>query len=173
MKILVVIDMQNDFITGALRNSDAISLVSPMCEYIKNFDGAIVYTKDIHFDNYLDTLEGKNLPIPHCIKGTSGADIERNILLASNDKKRLILEKNTFGLSNFGEILSENFDNIEKIELVGVCTGICVISNAMILKSYFQNIPIVVIESLCACVSHESHECAINAMKMCQIEVVQ
>lgn len=172
MKILVVIDMQNDFITGVLGNADTVSVVSKVVKKINDFhedekDGRIIATLDTHYENYLSTQEGKNLPIPHCIKGTNGWNLVDQIksALSEND---LIINKETFGAIDLPDVIKK-MGEIDEIHLVGVCTDICVISNAMILKAAFPEVPIKVTSSCCAGVTPESHENALNAMKICQI----
>ena len=172
MKILVVIDMQNDFITGVLGNADTVSVVSKVVKKINDFhedekDGGIIATLDTHYENYLSTQEGKNLPIPHCIKGTNGWNLVDQIksALSEND---LIINKETFGAIDLPDVIKK-MGEIDEIHLVGVCTDICVISNAIILKAAFPEVPIKVIASCCAGVTPESHENALNAMKVCQI----
>lgn len=169
MKILVVVDMQNDFIDGALGSPEAQAIVPKVVEkikqYNKNRDG-VIYTRDTHNSNYLETMEGKKLPVPHCIRGTDGWMIPEDILMGSTK----ILDKNTFGSEFLPLCLRTHY--IESIELIGLCTDICVISNAMILKAHFPDTPIIVDSSCCAGVTPESHENALKAMKMCHIDVI-
>lgn len=172
MKILVVIDMQNDFITGVLGNAETASVVDKVVNKINDFhksekDGRIIATLDTHFENYLSTQEGKNLPIPHCIKGTNGWNLVDKIksALSEND---VMINKETFGAIDLPDVIRKMGD-VDEIRLVGVCTDICVISNAMILKAAFPEVPIKVTSSCCAGVTPESHENALNAMKICQI----
>ncbi len=172
MKILVVIDMQNDFITGVLGNADTVSVVSKVVKKINDFhedekDGRIIATLDTHYENYLSTQEGKNLPIPHCIQGTDGWNLVNKIksVLSEND---LIINKETFGAIDLPDVIGK-MGAVDEIQIVGVCTDICVISNAIILKAAFPEVPIKVIASCCAGVTPESHENALNAMKVCQI----
>ena len=172
MKILIVIDMQNDFITGVLGNADTASVVGKVVKKINDFhetekDGRIIATLDTHFENYLSTQEGKNLPIPHCIKGTNGWNLVDQIksVLSEND---LIINKETFGAIDLSDVIGK-MGVVDEIQIIGVCTDICVISNAIILKAAFPEVPIKVISSCCAGVTPESHENALNAMKVCQI----
>lgn len=169
-KLLIVIDMQNDFVTGALANVEAQKIVPAMAEYIRNFDGDIYATRDTHYADYMDTQEGKNLPVPHCIEGTEGHEIVPEILEAFEDRE-YIFDKPTFGsvaLANDIGYLS----NYDEIEICGVCTDICVISNALLIKAVAPEIKIKVLKDLCAGVTPESHENALKAMAACQIEVV-
>ena len=168
MKILLVVDMQNDFIDGALGTKEAVAIVPNVINKIKEYEehkDLIIYTKDTHFDNYLETMEGKKLPVPHCIKGTVGHDIPSSIL-RGHDK---IIEKLTFGSKELIEYLNEiDFD---EIEIIGLCTDICVISNAILIKAFFHEKKVTVDATCCAGVTPLSHKEALNTMKMCQIEV--
>jgi nicotinamidase/pyrazinamidase len=167
MKYLIVVDMQNDFIDGALGTPEAKKIVEKAVDKIKNFDGKVLFTQDTHDDNYLKTQEGKNLPVVHCIKGTPGWEIRKEIAEAAEGVDSF--EKVTFGSIELAEYLANK--QIDSIELIGICTDICVISNALLLKAYFPEVPIVVDASCCAGVTPESHQNALAAMKVCQIEV--
>ena len=171
-KILIVVDMQNDFIDGSLGTAEALSIVDNVVSKIKNFNGDIIVTYDTHQNNYLETQEGKNLPVPHCIKGTEGWELNAKVLKALEGKKYHAVEKPTFGSVDLIEYLKANYDcnNIE-IELVGLCTDICVISNALLLKANFTETKISVDSSCCAGVTVDSHNAALTSMKMCQINV--
>lgn len=175
MKVLIVVDMQNDFIDGVLGTKEAQAIVPRVCDKIRNFDGSIIATKDTHDENYLETQEGKNLPVPHCIVDTAGHDINRDIFNAIREKHGLTAKKHTFGtfkLSKWIEKLTDLLsEKIEAIELIGVCTDICVISNALILKASFPEVPIYVDATCCAGVTPELHEAALKVMKSCQIIV--
>ena len=175
MKILVVIDMQNDFISGVLGNRECEEAVSKVVEVINedNYD-KIFLTRDTHTDNYLKTQEGKKLPVKHCIKGTEGWQIRKEIMDAVKDKLFYIIDKPVFGSLKLAENIKTKYeDKQENLEiiLVGVCTGICVISNAMILKAALPEAVITVKKDACACVTPESHKTALEAMKMCQINI--
>lgn len=168
MKVLIVVDMQKDFIDGSLGTKEAVSIVPKVIKKIKEYENnnnLIIYTKDTHFDNYLETMEGNKLPIKHCIKGTIGHDIPKDILRENN----LIIEKPTFGSKELIKYL-ENID-FDEIELIGLCTDICVISNALLVKAFFPEKRVIVDGSCCAGVTPVSHIEALNTMKMCQIEV--
>lgn len=170
MKILVVVDMQKDFIDGALGTPEAQAIVPNVIEKINKYKAdreAIIYTADTHGEDYLNTIEGQKLPVPHCIKGTDGWNIPEAILQNGH-----ILGKTTFGCADLPKYIHTNCYHLEGIEVIGLCTDICVISNVMLLKAYFPNTPIVVDSSCCAGVTPESHTRALEAMKMCQIEVV-
>lgn len=169
-KILVVVDMQNDFISGALGTKEAMEIVPFVKEKAEQFDGKIFFTRDTHQKDYLSTQEGANLPIPHCIKGTEGWEICDELKDFAIDN---VIDKPTFGSLELLELLTkENEENpIASIELVGLCTDICVISNAMLLKAGLLDAKIIVDSRCCAGVTPESHENALRAMKMCQIYV--
>ena len=171
MKVLIVVDMQNDFIDGALGTDEAISIVGKVINKVKNFDGKVLFTRDTHQENYLNTEEGKHLPVPHCIEGTFGWQITDKLKPFINEKP---FNKKTFGsieLEAYMQKLSKK-ETIESITLVGLCTDICVISNALLLKANFPNTPIYVESNLCAGVTPDSHKRALEAMKMCQIEII-
>lgn len=174
-KVLIVVDMQNDFVDGSLGTKEAINIVPKVVDKIKNWKGPIVYTQDTHFEWYLDTIEGKKLPVKHCIKNTHGWEINKYVKNALKEKDRVYnVEKYTFGYSDLPAIVEYLIDdNIDEIELVGLCTGICVSSNATILKSHFYNeAEITVDASCCACVTPESHKIALEAMKLQQIKII-
>ena len=179
-KILVVIDAQQDFVTGSLRNEDAIKVIPNLVKKIREFDGdAIFYTLDTHDENYLSTKEGQKLPVVHCVNGTDGWKLDPNVEEAINSRRKNEyvrgIEKPTFGSFSLAPAISsildpgENFD----IEIVGFCTDICVVTNALILKAYYFNrTNISVIENCCAGVTPETHFAACKTMQMCQIDVI-
>ena len=166
-KLLIVVDMQNDFIDGVLGTIEAQNIVADVDKYVREFDGDVFFTQDTHFKDYMDTQEGRNLPVPHCIRGTDGWKITDKIYMPMGSK---VFEKTTFGSVELGEYVQRNDYN--EIYICGVCTDICVISNALLIKAFCPETPIKVIENLCAGVTVETHNNAINAMKMCQIEVI-
>ena len=167
-KILIVVDMQNDFIDGVLGTKEAVAIVPYVKCVIENFDGKVFFTRDTHFENYMQTQEGTNLPVPHCIKGTDGWQIRAELdALRTTDA----IDKLTFGSSDLVDVLKSEKD-IESITFVGLCTDICVISNAMVVKTFYPEIPLIVDAQACAGVTQESHRRALEAMKMCQIEVI-
>ena len=168
MKILVVVDMQNDFIDGALGTPEAASIVPYVREVIESFDGKVLFTRDTHFADYMDTQEGKNLPVPHCIKDTDGWRIRRELDAL---RKTPAIDKITFGAKDLVDILKGE-PSIESITFVGLCTDICVISNVMLTKAFFPEIPLIVDAKACAGVTPESHQNALAAMKMCQVRIV-
>lgn len=167
-KILIVVDMQNDFITGALGTKEAVAIVPYVKEVVENFDGKVFFTRDTHFDNYLETQEGKNLPVPHCIQWTEGWQIHPELEALRRNEA---IDKVTFGSKDLVEILKQEED-LEEVTFVGVCTDICVISNVMIVKAFYPEVPVIVDAKGCAGVTVQSHLNALEAMKMCQVKVV-
>lgn len=166
-KVLIVVDMQNDFVDGTLGTKEAVQIVPAVIEKVKKAvknNDSIIFTKDTHYNNYLETNEGKNLPVKHCIEGSTGWEIVPG--LAGYAKK--VVVKNTFGSTS----LPEEVKDYDEIELVGLCTDICVISNALLLKAFFPEKDISVDASCCAGVTPRSHENALEAMKMCQIKII-
>lgn len=168
MKILVVVDMQKDFIDGALGTAEAVAIVPYAKQMIQNFDGKVIFTRDTHFSNYMDTQEGKHLPVPHCIQGTPGWEIHPELKALCTTAP---VDKIAFGASRLPQILAEEKD-VESITFIGLCTDICVISNVMITKAFFPEIPLIVDAKACAGVTPQSHKNALEAMKMCQITIV-
>lgn len=164
-KTLIVVDMQNDFIDMALGTKEAVAIVPKVKEkinaYRENGD-EIIYTRDTHGENYLETPEGKKLPVPHCIKGTQGWQIADGLYV---DGCRII-DKPNFGWPHWNEM------ELEEVELIGLCTDICVVSNALIIKATFPNADVKVDKSCCAGVTPESHNAALITMQMCQINVI-
>ena len=170
--ILIVVDMQNDFIDGALGTKEAVAIVPKVEEKIRNFDGEVFFTRDTHENWYLETQEGKNLPVVHCIRDTEGWQIRKELdALRKTDP----VDKDTFGSTDLaGELVAINEDEeIGSITLVGLCTDICVISNALLIKASLPEVPIYVDASCCAGVTPESHENALKAMEMCQIKIIR
>ena len=168
MKILVVVDMQNDFINGALGPQEAQAIVPYVEEKIKHFDGKVYFTRDTHFEDYLSTQEGKNLPVPHCIRNTDGWQIHKSLEVL---RKTEAIDKITFGSTELVNVLGRE-ENIKSITFVGLCTDICIISNVMTVKTFFPEVPIIVDSKGCAGVTPESHNTALNAMKAVQVEII-
>jgi len=171
MKTLIVIDMQKDFIDGSLGTKEAVGIVDNVKkkieEYLKNGD-EVIFTRDTHQENYMDTNEGRHLPVIHCIEETEGWEIRPELIDAvkkSGSGNVTIINKPSFGYTGWGDF------EFEEIELVGLCTDICVVSNALILKALFPEIKISVDAAACAGVTPESHNAALTTMKMCQIEI--
>ena len=167
-KILVVVDLQNDFIDGALGTSEALKIVPYVKEVIEGFVGKVFFTRDTHFENYMESQEGKNLPVPHCIKGTHGWEIRKELDTLRTTEP---IDKLTFGSSDLVEVLKSQGE-IESITFLGLCTDICVISNVMVTKAFFPEIPLIVDARGCAGVTPESHKRALEAMKVCQVKVI-
>lgn len=192
MKVLVVVDMQNDFVDGALGTPEAQKIVTKVCdEIIRRADGEtlVIFTRDTHPDNYMETLEGKNLPVPHCIAGTEGWKINSAVWgtysaishrfndEALHVKNGVIIDKPTFGSMDLQHILftlddPQISEGLEEITLMGLCTGICVMSNAILAKATLPEVPVNVVADCCACVTPESHKTALEAMKLCQINII-
>lgn len=163
-RTLIVVDMQNDFIDGALGTKEAQAIVSNVKKKIEEYKARgdeIIFTRDTHSKNYLETSEGKHLPVEHCIEGTYGWQIADELEVECCS----YIDKPTFGWMHW------NSHNFKEVELVGLCTDICVVSNALILKAFFPEIDITVDASCCAGVTPESHQAALTTMKMCQINV--
>lgn len=170
MKVLVVVDMQNDFINGALGTAEAIGIVDKVAEKIRAHMGPVIYTRDTHHSDYHNTQEGTKLPVAHCIEGSSGWEISKKLPVPDD---ALIIDKPTFGSTDLGaclEVMNKKTP-IEEIEVIGLCTDICVISNALLIKAFLPEVPIAVDSSCCAGVTPESHANALEAMRMCQIEI--
>ena len=170
MKILIVVDMQNDFIDGALGTKEAEKIVANVKEKIDTYrsnNDEVIFTRDTHFDDYLETQEGKNLPVKHCIKDTFGWQISSKLDVADS----VVIDKPTFGSTKLIEYLLSKQD-ISEIQLVGLCTDICVISNAFLLKAALPEVLISVDSRCCAGVTPESHNRALESMKTCQIMVI-
>jgi nicotinamidase-related amidase len=185
MKVLVVVDMQNDFIDGALANEAAQKILPEVCALIKDYadnGDLVIFTQDTHYGDYLNTLEGKNLPVPHCIHGSYGRELHPAIkeVMPLQEGKYLTIIKDSFGAFDFMEQLDcflDTFDicftSIEDFTFVGTCTGICVINNVAIVRANCPEIPIYVRADACACVTPESHQTALKAMETFQIKIVE
>ena len=171
-KVLVVVDMQKDFVDGALGSAEAVAIVPNVVQKIKSFDGFIFVTYDTHSADYMNTSEGKKLPVPHCIKGTDGWELNEEVQSALVGKEYIAVEKPTFGSVDLPKLIREKVGKSFEIELVGLCTDICVVSNTLILKANFPENEITVIADCCAGVTPESHNAALQAMKSCQINVI-
>ncbi len=171
-KLLVVVDMQNDFIDGSLGSKDAEAIVQNVVAKINGWDGAVISTLDTHGENYLETLEGQKLPVAHCIKETAGWRLNPAIAEAVNSKGAKIVEKGTFGCVKLGEIIREWIGMPEEIHVCGLCTDICVVSNALLLRAEFPNIRMAVCKDCCAGVTPAKHAAALDVMASCQIDVL-
>lgn len=172
-KVLVVVDMQNDFVDGTLGTKEAVGIVENVVNKIKNFDGKIFATLDTHQNNYMETSEGKKLPVPHCIRMTNGWLLNEKVMAALSDKDYKTIEKKTFGSTRLvNEIRRIKGEDDIEIEFVGLCTDICVVSNVLLMKAYFPEVKMTVDANCCAGVTPESHKAALDTMKMCQIDVI-
>lgn len=171
-KFLVVVDMQKDFVDGALGSPEAVNIVPAVVSKIRDFDGGIFVTYDTHENNYPDTLEGKNLPVPHCIRGTEGWQLDKSVAAALEGKSFTAVEKPTFGSVSLPGLIAEAAgDEDFTIELIGLCTDICVVSNALLLKAFFPEHEISVDPVCCAGVTSAAHEAALQTMKSCQVKI--
>ncbi len=167
--VLVVVDMQKDFIDGALGTKEAVAIVDKVAGLVRGFDGEVVFTRDTHHENYLQTQEGKKLPVVHCIEGTDGWKLDKKLEALRLDGRK-VFDKPTFGSMELAAYL-QTLKALESVTLVGLCTDICVISNALLIKAALPEVAVSVVESCCAGVTPESHQNALAAMKMCQIEI--
>ena len=182
MKVLIIIDMQNDFITGSLGTTEAQGIVNNIANRVKKSENEmIIFTQDTHHDDYLATPEGKKLPVIHCIENTNGWEIHEEIINAWNQNKNTVIiddiKNNSFNKPVFGSIELVKFlenikEKITEIEICGVCTDICVVSNAIMIKNTLPNIKISIDSKLCAGVTPQSHKEALNIMGMCQIDIM-
>ena len=170
---LIVVDMQKDFVDGALGTPEAVAIVPAVCEKIRAFDGEIIATYDTHPATYLDTAEGKKLPVVHCVKGTDGWQLDAAVASALAERGWTAVEKPTFGSTDLPYLVKsmageEDFD----VTLIGLCTDICVVSNALLLKAHFPEHTIAVDAACCAGVTPATHAAALKTMAMCQIETL-
>ena len=182
MKVLIVVDMQKDFIDGTLGTPEAVAIVDNVVKRIESSkDELILFTQDTHQEDYLNTSEGKKLPIPHCIENTPGWQINESVLCAWRSNSNTInmpeLQDNIFTKPVFGSIkmltfLESRKADITEIEILGLCTDICVLSNAIMIKNFMPDIKIMVNSACCAGVTPQSHSEALNIMKMCHIDVI-
>lgn len=193
MKVLIVVDLQKDFIDGALGTPEAQAIVPNVAKYIEEHadpNTLVIFTKDTHEEDYMDTLEGKKLPVPHCIKGTTGHGIidpvfkaYANVIKSYKDPYDIYpltdinpirIEKPTFGSIELQNILYtiNDIEKVEEITLMGLCTGICVLSNSILAKATLPEAEVNVVADCCACVTPESHNTALEAMKLCQINII-
>ncbi|MCD8084419.1 MAG: cysteine hydrolase [Clostridiales bacterium] len=170
---LIVVDMQNDFVTGSLGTPQARAITDRVIKKVQDFDGIVIFTKDTHFDNYLSTGEGQKLPVPHCIVNTDGWQLIPELNQIQIENSLDVYEKYTFGSVDLAhDLLERNEDEpIGSIELIGLCTDICVVSNALLLKACLPEVPILVDASCCAGVTPAKHDAALETMRSCQIDV--
>jgi len=173
MHFLIVVDMQKDFIDGSLGTAEAVAILDAAEAKIRAFDGAIFVTLDTHFSDYLDTAEGKKLPVPHCIRGTEGWALHPRIAAALTGRDYTTVEKRTFGSVDLPGLLAMAAAGGEfDIELIGLCTDICVVSNALLLKASFPEVPIRVDSACCAGVTPAAHASALDTMRSCQVDII-
>jgi len=176
VKVLVVVDMQNDFVSGSLGTKEAQSIVPAIMKKVENaaedFQTSVIFTLDTHGDDYMQTQEGKKLPVPHCIKNSFGWELIDELKKFAQENT---IEKNVFGSVRLPKVIEEmnRTAPIEEIELCGLCTDVCVVSNAILLKNYLPEIKIIVNARLCAGITPEKHYAALETMRSCQIEIVE
>lgn len=168
MDVLLVIDLQNDFVDGALGNKGNDKIVKPIENLVENFDGEVIFTRDTHDENYLESLEGSHLPVKHCIKNSKGWQIK------IDTKNHKIIDKPSFGSYELVEYLKKlnEKEKIENIYMVGICTDICVLSNAILIKNALLDTEVFVIEDLCKATNEKNHKIALEAMKSCQVNIL-
>ncbi len=173
-RYLIVIDMQNDFVDGALGTPEAQAIAPTLVDAARAFDGELIFTLDTHGENYLATQEGEHLPVPHCIKGAPGWELIPALAELQRERQARVFEKPTFGSTALAHYLARRNaeEPIESIELVGVCTDICVVSNALLIKAALPEVPVSVDPALCAGVTPEAHEAALATMRSCQVELL-
>ena len=170
---LIVVDMQKDFVDGALGTPEAVAIVPAVCEKIRAFEGDIFVTYDTHPEAYLSTAEGKKLPVIHCVKDTAGWQLDAAVADALAGKAYTAVEKPTFGSTDLPRLMVERAGEEDfAVTLIGLCTDICVVSNALLLKAYFPEKAISVDAACCAGVTPDTHNAALTTMKMCQIDVL-
>ena len=166
-KALIIVDMQNDFVTGCLGTKEAQEVTPKIKEYADAFDGDIYFTMDTHNEDYMDTQEGKRLPVKHCVKGSEGWKIVEAL---ADIKAKQTFEKPVFGSKDLAELMAK--ERYDEIYLCGVCTGICVLSNAILIKAFDADVRVAVLKDLCACVTPDTHKTALDAMATAQIDII-
>lgn len=172
-KILIVVDIQKDFVDGSLGTKEASAIVPKAAAKIKAHNGPVIVTLDTHTDDYLNTSEGRKLPVEHCIKNMDGWELDTHIKQALSGKQYTAVEKPTFGSIKLPQAVQELCGDDEfEIELIGLCTDICVVSNALLLKAHFPEIRISVDSSCCAGVTSQLHNAALSVMISCQIDII-
>lgn len=170
---LIVVDMQQDFVYGALGSKEAQEIVPAVVEKVKQFDGTVIFTRDTHYENYMDSQEGKFLPVVHCMEGSTGWELIDELKGLCTEKACKIYDKGTFGCIRLAaDLMAEQENNpIDFIELIGVCTDICVVSNALLIKAHMPEVPVFVDSVCCAGVTPQKHNAALETMRSCQIQV--
>jgi len=171
--VLIVVDMQNDFVDGSLGTKEAVAIVNAVVKKVREFDGEVIFTRDTHYNNYMETQEGKNLPVAHCIKDTEGWQIIPQLEALCKEKNAKCYDKPTFGCTVLAEDLKKQYDlgEIASVELIGLCTDICVVSNALLVKAFMPEMQVSVDSACCAGVTPEKHDAALETMRSCQILV--
>lgn len=169
MDVLLVVDLQNDFVDGSLGNEGNDKIVGPIQKLVGEFKGEVIFTRDTHEENYLESLEGKHLPVTHCIINTHGWEIK----IPTKGKK--IIDKPSFGSYELVDYLRglDKKEKIENIYMVGICTDICVLSNAIMIKNALLDAEVTVIEDLCRATSEKAHKASLVAMKSCQVNIIK
>ena len=171
-KFLIVVDMQKDFVDGALGSPEAVAIVPAVVKKIRGFDSEIFVTFDTHGENYMQSQEGRFLPVPHCIKGRKGWELDKKVARALKDREYTAVEKPTFGSLTLPKLIKKAAGRGKfSVEVIGLCTDICVVSNALIIKAAFPEMPVSVDSSCCAGVTPAKHEAALETMRSCQITV--
>lgn len=173
MNALIVIDVQNDFVTGTLGTQEACRMLPHLMEKVKEFQGIIFMTQDSHSENYLETQEGQKLPVPHCITGTKGWRFTEELEEIQKEKQIKVYQKPCFGSTQLVEDLVRLYEEgeLQSVELAGICTDICVVSNALMIKSRMPELPLFVDAACCAGVTPQKHEAALEVMESCQITI--
>ena len=173
MKYLIVVDVQKDFVDGDLGSKEAAEMMSRLIQKVKSFDGEVIFTKDTHFENYLETQEGRLLPVKHCIKNTDGWEFSTELAPLDLEEGRKVYEKSAFASRQLAEDLLKSYEcgKVDSVELVGICTDICVVSNALMLKGFMPELTISVDASCCAGVTPQKHNAALDTMESCQVIV--
>ena len=171
--LLIVVDMQNDFVTGSLGSKEAVAIVDAVVQKVQAFDGEVIFTRDTHFENYMDTQEGKYLPVIHCVKDTDGWALIPELEKIRVEKNCKCYDKPTFGSTALAIDIKSAYEagEIGSVELIGICTDICVVSNALLIKAFCPELPISLDPACCAGVTPEKHEAALETMRSCQIQV--
>ena len=166
--LLIVVDMQGDFVDGSLGTPEAQAIVPAVVEKVKSHEGRVIFTRDTHHADYLQTREGRYLPVAHCVEGTEGWQIVPEL----RPYAREIVDKPTFGSSALAQSLAERAEGIGRVEIVGLCTDICVVSNALLIKAFLPEADIAVDARCCAGVTPEKHRAALETMRSCQIDIL-
>ena len=173
MRYLIIIDVQNDFVSGSLGTAEARQMLPALLKKASEFEGKIIMTKDTHGDDYPDTQEGKKLPVPHCVKGTAGWEFPEALEKIQKEKQAKVYEKSCFGSRELAEDIRRLYEEgkIDSVELTGLCTDICVVSNALLIKAAAPELPVSVDASCCAGVTPQKHEGALEVMESCQVTI--